>query len=425
MKKVITLICAFVIGFVSFAQKNEIKAIEKALKSDNFASAKSALSGAEALLGNMDDKTKAKYYFLKAKALYSNGTASDSDFDASIKTLDDLKALESKMGKLKYTEEANTMKSNMLQSVLTKADEALQNKDYIMASKRFEKAHKLSPIDTSYLYYAASTAVSAKDYKMSLGYYIKLKELGYTGLKMNYYANNIDSGKEELFSTKNARDLSVKAKLHEKPRDEMSKSKSAEIIKNIALIYVAENENEKAIAAMSDARNENPDDLGLILSEANVHLKMGNKDKFKDLMIIATEKDPNNAELQYNLGVLAAESGDNEAAKSYYEKAISLNPDYTDAYTNMAVVILGSEAEIVEEMNGLGNSSADNKRYDELRDSRINIYKKAIPFLEKALDLSPKNIDAATTLKNIYSTVGETEKFKAMKLRIEELEAGN
>ena len=34
---------------------------------------------------------------------------------------------------------------------------------------------------------------------------------------------------------------------------------------------------------MADARASNPDDLGLLLSEANVHLKMGNRDKFKDL----------------------------------------------------------------------------------------------------------------------------------------------
>ena len=425
MKKVITLICAFVIGFVSFAQKNEIKAIEKALKCDNFASAKSALAGAEALLGNMDDKTKSKYFFLKAKALYSNGTASDSDFDASIKTLDELKDLESKMGKLKYTEDANTMKSEMLQSVLTKADQALQNKDYITASKRFDKAYKLSPKDTSYLYYAASTAVTANDYKTSLEYYLRLKDLGYTGIKTNYFATNKETGAEESFSDKKTRDLAVISKTYENPKTNLSKSKSAEIIKNIALIYVAENDNEKAIAAMTDARVENPDDLGLILSEANVHLKMGNMDKFKELMIIATEKDPENAELQYNLGVLAAESGDFENAKGYYKKAISLDPNYTDAYTNMAVAILSAEETIVKEMNGLGNSAKDNNRYDELKEVRMELYNKAIPFLEKALELMPKNIDAAKTLKNIYSTVGETDKFKAMKQRIEEMEAGN
>ena len=55
--------------------------------------------------------------------------------------------------------------------------------------------------------------------------------------------------------------------------------------------------------------------IDLILTEANIHLKMGNKDKFKTLMEEATSKDPNNADLHYNLGVIAAEAGDNDAAK--------------------------------------------------------------------------------------------------------------
>ncbi len=40
---------------------------------------------------------------------------------------------------------------------------------------------------------------------------------------------------------------------------------------------------------------------------------------------------------------------------------------------------------LVKEMNGLGNTSADNERYDELKDKRLELYKKAIPFVEKAL----------------------------------------
>ena len=42
--------------------------------------------------------------------------------------------------------------------------------------------------------------------------------------------------------------------------------------------------------------------------------------------------------------------------KRYYEKAITLDPNYVDAYNQLAVVILDGEAGIVEEMNGLGNS---------------------------------------------------------------------
>ena len=419
-----TLVLVFTVATMSFAQKNEVKAIEKALKNSNFADAKSAVGAAEALKGNMDDKTKAKFYFLKAQALYANGAGTDAEVDEAIATLDELKDLESSMGKLRYTDEANGMKDGMFKSYLEKANQAITNKDYKTAAKRFEKIYKMSPKDTLYLYYAASSAVNAQDFETSLKYYNELKNMGFNGVQMYYYATNKETGEEETFPGKEARDLSVKiAKTHNNPRDEKSESKRAEIVKNIALIYVSQGEDEKALAAMSDARQENPDDLGLLLSEANVYLKMGNRDKFKALMEEATAKDPNNAELQYNLGVLAADAGNIEASKKYYQKAIAIDPNYVDAYNNLAVVILQGEASIVEEMNGLGTSSADNRRYDELKEQRAQLYREAIPHLEKALDLKASNVNAAKTLMNIYSVLGETEKYKEMKAKVENMQS--
>lgn len=417
------LVLLMAVSSMSFAQKNEIKAIEKALKNSNFADAKSAVSAADALVGSMDNKTKSKFYFLKAKALYANGAGTDANIDDAISSLDKLKDLESSMGKLKYTEQANEMKSGMMNSFLTKANDAFKNKDYKVAAKRFEKVYKMSPVDTLYLYYAASAAVTDQDYDTALDYYEQLRNMGFTGVQMNYYATNKETGEEEAFGDKNARDFSVKAKLHNNPRDVKGESKAAEIVKNIALIYVSQGKNEKALGAMADARAENPDDLGLLLSEANVHLKMGNRDKFKELMEQATQKDPNNAELFYNLGVLAAEAGNIEESRKYYSKAIEINPNYVDAYNNIAVAILEGESGIVEEMNGLGTSSADNKKYDELKEKRTQLYQDAIPYLEKALELRNTNVDTARTLMNIYSALGETDKFKAMRAKVEEMEA--
>lgn len=424
MKKIMTFVLLLAVTSMSFAQKNEIKAIEKALKNSNFADAKSAVAAADALVGNMDDKTKAKFYFLKAQALYANGAGTDANIDEAIASLDQLKDLESKMGKLKYTQQANEMNSGMINSFLTKANDDFNNKNYKSAAKRFEKVYKMSPKDTLYLYYAASSAVTDQDYDSALDYYIQLKNLGYQGVQMNYYATNKETGEEEAFPSKDARDLSIKiAKTHNNPRDVKSESKTAEIVKNIALIYVSQGENEKALGAMADARAENPDDLGLLLSEANVHLKMGNRDKFKALMEQATQKDPNNAELLYNLGVLAAEANNLEESKKYYKRAIEINPNYVDAHNNLAVSILEGEAGIVEEMNSLGTSAADNKKYDELKEKRTQLYQEAIPHLEKALELRSTNIDAARTLMNIYSALGETEKFKEMKAKIAQIEA--
>ncbi|MDN3492995.1 tetratricopeptide repeat protein [Winogradskyella bathintestinalis] len=423
MKKLMTLVLLLAITSMSFAQKKELKAIEKALKNSNFADAKSAVSSAEALMGSMDDKSKAKFLFLKAQALYANGSGTDANIDEAISSLDKLKELESEMGKLKYTQEANTMTNGMINKFLTKSNDAFTNKNFKVAAKGFEKVYRMSPQDTIYLYYAASAAVSEPDYDTALDYYNQLKNMGYDGAQMNYYATNLETNEVESFNDKSSRDLSVKAKMHSNPEDRMSESKKAEIVKNIALIYVSQGEDEKALGAMADARSENPDDIGLLLSEANVHLKMGNKEKFKELMQEATTKDPKNSELQYNLGVLAAEGDNPEEALKYYEKAIAINPNHVDSYNNIAVVILGREAKIIDEMNALGNSSADNKKYEELKEVRTKIYYDAIPYLEKALELRETNVNAAMTLMNIYSALGETDKFKAMKAKVEEMEA--
>ncbi|MGJ8593831.1 MAG: tetratricopeptide repeat protein [Aquaticitalea sp.] len=424
MKKQVIIALALLVTSFSFSQKDELKDAEKAIKNGNFADAKAAVMSAEPLIGSADDKMKAKFYFLKGQALYANGNASTEDIDTAITSFDKVVEMEKADGKEKYTSEVMETKQMMLNTFLTKANKALDAKDYNASSIGFEKAYRMSPKDTLYLYYAASMSVTAQDFKTSLAYYEELRDLGFTGTEMVYTAVSKESGEAESFGSKSLRDLSVKSGTHISPKDKQSESKIGEIVKNIALIYVSNGENEKALAAMKDARDANPDDLSLIMSEANVQLKMGNKEEFKKLIEIATEKDPDNAELQYNLGVVAAEGGDNESAKKYYNKAIALDPEYADAHNNMAVLILSNEQELIEKMNALGTSSADNKKYDQYKEQRTQLYKEAIPYLETTLKIRPKNIEAAKTLMNIYSSLGETAKFKEMKAKVDGLSAG-
>lgn len=417
MKNQIIIALAFLISMASFAQKKELRAVERAIKDNNYSEAKASLTQVEAMLPTMDDKYKSEYYFLKGQAFYANGAGSNKDIETALESL----------GKVTegYGEEIAQLKQNMVNHLLTKGNDAYEKKDYVTASNDFEKAYRASVKDTVYLYYAAATAVNYQDYDRALDLYKELKDLGYTGIEKQYYAVNVETQKEELFQNKNMRDLSVKAKTHIKPTDRMTESKKAEIVKNIALIYVSKDDNEKALEAMKEARAESPDDINLILSEANVYYKMGNTEEFKKLLELATTKDPNNPELQYNLGVIASESDHPEDARAYYEKAIKLDPNYINAYINLAALILNKEQPMIEEMNSLGTSKADNLRYDELREQRQELYKDAIPYLEKALEIDATNISAAKTLMNIYSVIGETDKFKAMKAKVEAIESEN
>jgi tetratricopeptide (TPR) repeat protein len=422
MKKQIIIALSLLVSAFSFSQKDEIKDAEKAIKNGNYADAKAAISAADGLIGSADDKTKAKFYLLKGQALYANGAGSNQDIDTAIESLNMVATVEGANGK--YSGDVAELKQAMLSNFLTKGQAALEQKQYIKSADNFEKAYRMSVKDTLYLYYAASTAVSGQDYDKALGYYDELKALGFKGADMEYTAVNKETNEVENFDNKNLRDISVKAGTHIKPEDKKGESKSSEIVKNIALIYIAKGENEKAAAAMKDARKENPDDLGLLISEANIMLKLDKRDEFKRLMEEATTKDPSNAELQYNLGVIAAEGGDDESAMKYYKKAIELNPDYADAHNNIAVLILDQDQEIIEKMNALGTSAADNKKYDEYKLKRLDIYKEALPHLETAFELKP-NVYVAKTLMNIYSAIDNTPKFKEMKAKVEELEAEN
>ncbi|XCF05264.1 tetratricopeptide repeat protein [Tamlana crocina] len=416
MKKGILLALAVSMGAFSFAQKKELKTAEKAIKSNNFAEAKGALSAAKSLMSEMDEKLKAKYYFLNAQALYANGKGSDADVNASLESLAKVQG--------DYQSEVAEFKQNMVNNMIKVGNEAYEAQDFSKASKYFEKSYRASTKDTMFLYYAAATAVNVKEYDRALSLYEELKDLGYTGINTEYFATNVETGEEEVLD-KSTRDLYVKAKSHVKPGERKTESKKPEIVKNIALIYVSEGKDDEALAAFEAARKENPEDINLILSEANIHFKLGNNDKFTELLEKATQMDPQNPELQYNLGVVSAESGQPEAARAYYEKAIALDPNYVNAYINVAALILGEEKPIIEEMNGLGTSSADNKRYDELREKRQSLYKDAIPFLSKALEIDSDNLNAAKTLMNIYSILGETDKRNELKAKVEAIEAGN
>lgn len=412
MNKPILFVLALLVSTLSFAQKKELRAADKAIKSNNYAEAKAALSQAKSMMSGMDDKQTSQYHLLMAEALYAKGTASDNDMNTAIEHLN-------KVGS-DYNSETGMLRQSMENDLLLKANSLYTGSSFNEAANKFEQLYQIKSTDTTYLYYAAVSAVSGQDYEKALDNYLKLDELGYTGKEKVYYAYNVEEKKEEILD-ENTRDLYVKAGTHIKPGERMSESRSGEITKNIALIYVQLDKKDEAIAAIKKARANEPNNSDLILTEANLQYKLGNTEEYKSLIQEAVKLDPNNVDLIYNLGVLSSEAKDVEAAKGYYQKVIDMDPTYVDALTNLSALILEEEKSVIEEMNGLGNSAADNRRYDELKEKRKSIYNEAIPYLNSVLEVEPNNVDVARTLMNIYSAIGDTENQKKMKAKIDEL----
>ena len=68
MKTKFLLAVALAASSVVFAQKKEVKELEKAIKSGSYAQARNLAASTEALEAQMDEKTKLKFTLLKAQA---------------------------------------------------------------------------------------------------------------------------------------------------------------------------------------------------------------------------------------------------------------------------------------------------------------------------------------------------------------------
>ena len=403
MKKILILLC-FLLVSSGYSQKKELRSANKFIERGEYTSALDVLESISDILQTTDDKTKARSMFLYGM-IYTN----TEDFDKAVESYQVAKdiggsnpLLDAEIAKLEN-------------AIITSAIGDQENENFISSAKKLYGAYKINPENNQlYLYYAASSSVSAKDYDQALAYYQILIDINYEGIETKYYITEVASGNEIEVGSESEFNLLKRTNDYSDPREEETESKYPEIVKNVALIYNTLGEKDKALDAIKTAREANPDDVGLIITTANIYFELGDKEAFRSSMSEAIEKDPSNPVLYYNLGVVSADLGEVDAAIEYYKKSIELDPSNEDSYLNMVAVILQGEESIVDEMNSLGTSRSDNIRYDELKKIREDLYLQCVPILKDLVDLN-QNIEAVRTLMNIYGTLGDNQGYMEMK----------
>jgi tetratricopeptide (TPR) repeat protein len=420
--KYVILASALLISVATFAQKDQIKAAEKAFKKGEAKEAATILEGAESLISGASDSEKAQFFFVKGNVyldLADKNIEADKNLPLAAAAYANLIAAEKASGKSKYSSEAASSITKIKYKLINSAIEDSKVDKHSDSANKLYEAYLLDTKDTLNLYYAASTYVNAKEYDKALEMYNELKRLNYSGKGTNYLAVNKLTGEEDLFTTVQERDRVVKIGTHEKPTMEVIPSKRGEIYKNMALILVESGKTEEAKKAISEARLANPDDTSLILTEANLYLDTKDFETYKKLVNEVLAKNPDDADLVFNLGVLSANAKNTADAEKYYARAIEINPKYLNAYINMAALKLESENTIIAEMNKLGTSDKDMKRYAVLKTQRQGVFRSVIPYLVKALEIDPKNEDVSKTLLGVYSALEMTAEKKALEAKME------
>lgn len=403
------------------AQKEKIKEAEKEMNSSNFQSAISILKSIEYQVYNSKDEERAQYYFIQGSSylgLANKKTDEGQNLVLATKSYRETIKIESESGKRKYTGQILSSFKNIKEELIKIAVNDFKEKRYIESANERYEAYLTDPKDTVVLYNSAVAFVNGKDYTTALKHYETLKAINFSGIGTNYFATNRITKSEENFPTEYDRDLSIQAGTHEKPRTEKRISKRGEIYKNMALLYIQKGDREKAKKVIFDARIKNPEDISLALAEADLFLENKDYESYKKTIEPILKRSQNDVDLVFNLGVLSTKAKNINDAENFYLKAITLNPQYINAYINLSFLKLDEGETINEEMNKLGTSPGEMKKYDDLKAKRDTIYKKTIPYLQKAIEINPEDESVSKSLLSVYNALEMTAEYKELKAKL-------
>ena len=413
----------------SFSQKKELRQIKRLIDEKFFQEAESTLKSNKDFLLSGDSKTDAQYYYYATK-IYTE----IKSFKLAKNSLEELMSINPSYYNAEMKLDYKNLEEILVVALVNAAVADNSSKKWMEGVDKLLLAYEMDKDNNiDYLYFAASGAVNAENFDLALEYYLQLKEKNYTGIKDEYFITNVESGIEEKV-TETEYKIYQSSKEYMNPRIGQTESRYPEIVKNIALIYVKKGEDELAIEAINEARSIQPDDLYLILNEADLYIRLSNNAsddnlrsqyrlKFKEIMTLAVEKDPENGILYYNLGIISSEQGESDDAKSYFEKAIEFKPDYTDSYVAIVNILLQEQTVIIGEMDkiAMSNKRSDIAKYDQLKEDLNEVWRKCIPFCEKALEYDPNDVEVLKLLSQFYYKLDNLDGYKEINAKIEQL----
>ncbi len=168
---------------------------------------------------------------------------------------------------------------------------------------------------------------------------------------------------------------------------------------------------DQAIKAINQglALDPNNDELFALLS--NALISSGKSDEAEQTFKAGIEKDPRNKYYRYNYGVLLLKKDMFQEAIDQFTKAIEIDPNYESAVYNLASAHINWGVKLRKEA---GEDQAKIVRAREL-------FSKAIPLIQKVIDLKPDNADMYETLGRIQTNLGQGKEAEAAFKKADEI----
>ncbi len=386
MKKVFITLSLLAFVYVSFAQKNEVQNTINFLKPHNYKLDDAKVSIDKAILHSSTNADYKAWYYAGKVYLEIHETKiekykglDDNPLDKSLVAY--LNSIKYDKGK-RFVDQSNTSVRriagfyfNQGTNTYNEGLEFLSNKDTESAIKNFNKAAEsyekcleiykipnFTKLDTMLILRTGLASLSGKQYDKALGYFKNCADYKFGG--------------EEVFI-------------------------------NMAVIYQIKGDTTKAIQTLEEGMKVYPvKNLGILNQLIIYYYDTGKTTEALDYINLAIEKNPDNNGLHHIKGELFKQMGNNVKAAESYMKSIELNPDFVDSPYNLGIMYYNMAGERHNE----SNATSDNDEFIRLKGEGDDLFKLALPYLEKAHELEPTEPSTLDILKRMTYRLGLLDK---------------
>lgn len=392
MKKTILSLIMLSFFFVAMAQKSEISSAKnnyalyevglqtKAAMKKQLEVLELAKASADKAITNDKTKDDAELWAYRA-LIYSSISVTDTvnkansmtAFKTTQESITKAKEYDTKAENAKIIESAEKNLAIMMQN---KGVAAFNKKDFKEAYNSFKFISDVMPKDSLFAMYTAIAANSSQMYDEAIKYYGRTIEL-----------NPTNPG----------------------------------LYQELERVYMTKVDTAGALKTITEGRAKHPDFLGLVFDELNIYLARGQASKQIDKIENAIAKDPSNKTLYFVSGIAYSANNNKAKAEAAYKKSLEIDPNYVDAIYNLAVIYINKGNDYITEANKLPTTKASDTKYNALKKQFENELSNAMPLLEKARELNPKDTNVLSTLREVYVKLNKMDKAAEVKKAIDQM----
>jgi tetratricopeptide (TPR) repeat protein len=384
MKKVFLLLAVISISAATFAQKGKVTSALTLIEQGSLDKAKEALDQA---LTHPKSMNWFNTYFAKGKLAQAVFKSDNPTFKAyytdplgeAYSAYEKSMELDDKGGAKKKIITGMVYNSLAL-DLYSQGGQLFEARDYAGALKSFETQIAITEsdnyvgvTDTGMYYNAGLAAMNAKDHQKAIKYFEKCAEMQYQGINPYF---------------------------------------------QISQNYLEMGDTVKAETILVDLRNKYADDKNVTLQLIDLYIKAGKNEEALENLAIARANDPDNYSLHFAEGIIYLNEDRFDEAIERLTKSVELKSDFYDSQYGLGASYINKASDMFAKANDI----MDVNEYNKAIDNAMAVFAKALPYMEKANELKPDDVFALRSLRELYYRLKMTEKYDAVKAKLDTLE---